>query len=324
MEITFLTFNYSTAGRYVNGPGMCLHNLVSFLKELGYTINVFSILPSPYEDVESSSSIRKIKEAIDRSFLVHHWSGLERSYASLCSYAKKQGKLVYVGPNLIDGVNVLEEQEYLKRSQFDLLLTVNKRLTYRIYQKHGVPIEKMEEFIVGPDVDLWAPSEEKEDFILWKGNSKQHVKDVKFAIKLAKKLKGKYRFKFIGHPRPYVYEDHIEEAKKAKLYICTSLSETMGLALAEQWTAGIPSVTHPKIYLHGENYRTGIITSKTIDDYATAIDEIMTNDALYEHLSKGAKDWARMTFRKGAVVNDYHRLEKKVRTNESKRNNSSS
>ena len=70
----------------------------------------------------------------------------------------------------------------------------------------------------------------------------------------------------------------------------------MGLALAEQWTAGIPSVTHPKIYLHGENYKTGIITNRTVDDYCSTIREIMEDDTLYKSLSEGAEHYARYGF----------------------------
>lgn len=255
VEFTFLTFNYGTAGRYANGPGMCLHNLVTFLKSVGHKVHVFSILDSPYPEVTKATSINRIREKIDKSNVVHHWSGIDKSFAALCRYAKKRKKKVIIGPNLIDGVKVKEEKDYLSKTDFSKLVVVNDRLLYKISKLHDIPINKMDVFMVGPNPDEWFCKRDyegeeflqpKEDFILWKGNAKQPVKDVKFAIELAKKLKGKYKFKFIGHPKPYNYSEHIEEAKKAKLYICTSLSETMGLALAEQWAAGVPSITHPK------------------------------------------------------------------------------
>ena len=57
----------------------------------------------------------------------------------------------------------------------------------------------IETFIVGPDLDLWSPSNIKDNFILWKGNSNHHVKDVSFALKLKEKLT-KYNFNIMGYP----------------------------------------------------------------------------------------------------------------------------
>jgi glycosyltransferase involved in cell wall biosynthesis len=308
MEVTFLTFNYGTAGRYVNGPGMCLHNLVTYLRDSAYTVNVFSVLDSPYEGVAGVSSINRVKKAIDRSDIVHHWSGLNKSFSSLCAYAKKKNKAVLIGPNLIDTVDFKNEQEYLSRTKYDKILVPNYRLKYKVAKEHGIPLNKIEKFVVGPDAELWKPvlDEEREEFILWKGNGKQYVKDVKFGIEIAKRLKGKYKFEFMGHPKPYVYEAHIEKAKKAKLFICTSLSETMGLALWEQHMAGVPSVVHPKIYMPGINYTTGIITNRTIEDYVQAIDEIMSDDVLHKKLSYGASRLAHKAFSDVEIVQEYN------------------
>ena len=68
----------------------------------------------------------------------------------------------------------------------------------------------------------------------------------------------------------------------------------MGLAMTEQWAAGIPSVSHPKIYFHGENYKTGIITSKNVDDYSKAIIEIMENDTLYKSMSYECRNFCKL------------------------------
>ena len=160
-----------------------------------------------------------------------------------------------------------------------------------ISKRHNIEINKLDTLIVGPDLKLWCPAEEKEEFILWKGNSGHFVKDIGFGLKVAKKL-DKYKFKFMGHPKPYEHYSHIDEAKRAKIYFSTSLSETKGMALAEQWAAGVPSVTHPKIYLHGKNYSTGIITSRSVEDYCEAIEEIMENNRLYARLCVGARTFA--------------------------------
>ena len=93
--------------------------------------------------------------------------------------------------------------------------------------------------------------------------------------------------------------------KDYKVYFSTSLSETMGMGLAEQWAAGIPSVTHPKIYLHGTNYQTGIITNRDIDSYCDAIVEIMENEYLYDSLSSGSRLFAESLFNPSKICNEY-------------------
>jgi glycosyltransferase involved in cell wall biosynthesis len=163
---------------------------------------------------------------------------------------------------------------------------------------------RMKILMIGPDFELWEPSDVKTDEILWKGNGGQYVKGVNFGLEISRNLP-QYKFNFIGHPKPYHYDGHIKRAKQAKLYICTSLSETMGLALAEQWAAGIPSVTHPQIYLHGENYKTGIITNRTVADYCEAIEEIMESPKLYQRLSKGAYEYARKNFSDDVIIANY-------------------
>ena len=89
-----------------------------------------------------------------------------------------------------------------------------------------------------------------------------------------------------------------------------SLSETMSLSTVEQWAAGIPSVTHPKIYLHGINYFTEIITNRTVDDYVEAIKEIMEDDLLYQQLSIGARKIVERRFSPEAVLQNFERVTK--------------
>jgi glycosyltransferase involved in cell wall biosynthesis len=309
-EITFLTFNYGTAGRYANGPGMCLYNFASILNNAGHKTNIFSILDSPYKEAKKISSIKTMKDAIDRSKVVIHWSGIDSSFAALCSYAKKRGKIVFVGPNVLDCVKPDEETAYIKSTSYDKILTVNERLRFMLSKAYNIPLQKIMQFQNGPNLDIWRPlhAQEKEDFILWKGNSKHFVKDVQFGIDIAKKLKNKYRFEFIGHPKPYDYNEHIIKAKKAKIQIITSLSETMGLAMMEGYASGVPSISHPKIYLHSKNYLTGIITNRTVDDYVQAIDEIMSDDNLYDHMSKGCISFMNDNFSSEMILDKYYKL----------------
>jgi glycosyltransferase involved in cell wall biosynthesis len=289
-EITFITFNCGNAGRYVNGPGMCLVNFVKKLKSLGLKINIFSKLKSKEPGVKSLDDHLALYKAIKRSKILHHWSGIGPAFSRAISKANSYDKKVIVGPNVIDTVAFDKETRFLSRLKFDHLLTVNERLKYRISKEHDIFLDKIDVLMVGPDEELWRPISKDNNRILWKGNSKQFVKDVNFGLELAKALP-EYRFEFIGYPKPYDYNGHVNLAKSCHLFISTSLSETMGLALAEQWCAGIPSVTHPKIYLHGENYKTGIVTSRDIPSYCDAIREIMEDDTLYENLSFGAREY---------------------------------
>jgi len=308
MKITILAFNYGNAGRPANGPGMCLKNFVGILKRKKCKVSIFSTLSSDYPDAEKIKRISRIKEEIDASDVVHHWSGLDKTFAALASYAYRQKKKVMVGPNVIDRVDVKNEKLYLSRAQYHNLLTVNRRLMYRIAKTHNILTEKMSVFMIGPDLRLWSPTGKKENFILWKGNSKQKAKDIGFALKVAEALGREYPFEFIGYPRPYQYEGHIEKAKKAKLYFTTSISETMGLTLLESWACGTPSISHPQVYMFGENYKTGIITNKSVKAYSKAIREIMENDLLYKELSNGCREYILENFNDDIIFDNYIRI----------------
>ena len=153
-------------------------------------------------------------------------------------------------------------------------------------------------------MDRWHPSVESNAFVLWKGNCKHKVKDIEFALKLRDRL-SKYEFRIMGYPNPYNYLRHIDEAKSASLYINTSFSETKSQTLMESWASAVPSVTHPKIYLHGVNYETGIITNKSLDDYSEAISEIMDNKILRRNLSLGAREYAVSNFSNNILSKRY-------------------
>jgi glycosyltransferase involved in cell wall biosynthesis len=309
MNIVIIAFNYANAGKTVNGPGMCLENFAKIVNKYSeHTLDIFTEITHRSKLINRIHYKDKLLEKIKEADLVIHWSGLTKLASDAVKLANKQNKRVFIGPNLIDTVELLKEQRYLKQIKFDKILTVNERLKYRIMKVHDMPLSSVDVLIVGPDLDSWFPTDGNDGTILWKGNSKQFVKDVDFALEIKERLKDKYDFKFIGYPNPYDYKKHIANAKRSKLYICTSLSETMGLGLVEQWAAGVPSITHPKIYMHGLNYYTGIITTRTIDDYVEAIEEVMENDALYRQLSLGARKYAEERFSPEAVLRNFEKV----------------
>ena len=57
--------------------------------------------------------------------------------------------------------------------------------------------------------------------------------------------------------------------------------------------------------MHGINYQTGIITSKTIEDYASAIEEVMNNKRLLDDMSQGSRKFILDEFSSDAVVQKY-------------------
>jgi glycosyltransferase involved in cell wall biosynthesis len=297
MRVTILAFNYGLAGQWVNGPGMCLVNFVKILKENGIHVSILTELPSEHKRLTFADG----KSAIDSSDIVINWSGISERYYGLMKYAQKIGKITITGPNVIDTADLIKEEKYLGYFKPDHLFTVNERLQFKIEQAHGIKAKK---FIVGPDLSLWQPDKDKKFDILWKGNSKHKVKDVAFGLKVAEKLK-EYSFEFIGYPKPYHYMKHIEKAKKTRIYICTSISETMGLALAEQMAAGIPSIIHPKIYGPFQNYKTGIICSRDVDSYVSSIKEILSNERMLRDMSEYSYEFSKSTFSSEAIFKTY-------------------
>ncbi len=312
-KIVILAFNFGTAGKHVNGPGICLYNFYNFLKKEhpDIDIKVFTKLYAKdrfsCKDVFSLNDKSILLESIKNADIVHHWSGLGSEYSEILLIAKKASKKLVIGPNVIDGSMPVAESDYLKNSFFDYFITVNENLKFSLSKGYNIPVEKIGILMVGPDLNLWRPTDYCNNKVLWKGNSRHFVKDIEFGFKIAKKLK-QYEFDFLGHPSPYDYFNHIPEAKNYKLYFSTSLSETMGMGLAEQWAAGIPSVTHPKIYLHGVNYQTGIITNRDVDSYCDAIVEIMENEYLYESLSSGSRLFAESFFSSEKICNEYFNI----------------
>ena len=292
----------------INGPGIDLYNFINLLIKNKIKVNLFTqVNPINIQNGVNYGNIynsNKVMNSINNSDVVHHWSGIFPIYSEYLKYADSIDKITLVGPNVIDCVNLESEKIYLKNLNFGKIVTLNNRLRFKISKVHDVTLDKIDIFRVGPKLEDWQPAKERSDYILWKGNSKQFVKDIDFALRIKEKM-SKYKFKFIGYPDTYEYRSHINEAKKAKLYISTSLSETKSNTLLEQWTCGCPSITHPKIETHGVNYETGIIVSRDLDSYCEAIEEVMENDNLYKRLSNGCIEYINKNFNYSKIYNDY-------------------
>ena len=65
---------------------------------------------------------------------------------------------------------------------------------------------------------------------------------------------------------------------------------------------------NPKIYLHGKNYKTGIITDRSVQAYCEAICDIMDSDRLYNMLSNGARGYCEKVFSHKRICDTYLNL----------------
>jgi glycosyltransferase involved in cell wall biosynthesis len=309
-KVVILAFNFGITGELVNGPGISLRNLLLFTKTFypNISFSVFTRYPVTDKVVGSSfykiGDKNKLKSEIKASDVVHCWSGLRVDFLDGIKIANSLFKPVILGPNLLDSVEFKAEKKMLSGIDFDMLLTANPRLKYILARLHGIEHLKIRSFMVGPDLDIWKVPENTGEYILWKGNAKQPVKDIRFAKNLERKLR-KYKFLFLGDKKAFDYMGHVSLASRAKLYINTSLSETKGLAQLEQMAAGVPSVVHPKIYCHGENYVTGIITNKTISDYVDAIKEILEDNSLRQMMRVGARKYVEKNYNSIDIARKY-------------------
>ena len=311
MKIVIAAFNVGLSGSFSNGPGNTLMNLLNFMARfksdvqitLYTSMNTTSKIEG-IDNVRSISDVASLSSDIMSCDILHCWSGQLNSFSHIIRMANKLNKCVILGPNLLDATDEVAESRFLKDLSYNKVLTLNDSIKFNMQRMLRIPVSKIDVFKVGPDPLLWNPPDEYADYILWKGNPNHAVKDIQFAKNVEKKL-GKYKFLILGEKGPYDYSKHISIAKKAYLYFSTSISETMGLALLEQWACGVPSVTHPKIFMHGENYKTGIITNRDVASYCDAIVQIMDNQSLREHMSVGSTNFIKESFDPQTIVAQY-------------------
>jgi glycosyltransferase involved in cell wall biosynthesis len=310
MKITIIAFNFGNSSKFTNGPGMSLYSFVNSIRS-EYSIDLFLSMPTDISirgvNIRSMDDSIAFRTSLASSVALHHWSGIDNRFVRACKVANNADLPVIIGPNVLDLVKREQEENLLKVVEPSAVLTTNERLKYKLAKEHQLDIDLFRTLIVGPDLKKWKPLNRVSDKVLWKGNSKHKVKDIDFALELKESLP-QYNFKILGHPNPYDYEGHIKEAKDARVYVNTSLSETKSMTTIESWAAGIPSVTHPRVYLHGQNYKTGIIASRNIDDYREAIIEIMEDDALHGELRRGARQYCVDHFSSEVTLKEYDEI----------------
>tara|TARA_B100000131_G_C18117411_1_gene611736 strand:- start:2008 stop:2961 length:954 start_codon:yes stop_codon:yes gene_type:complete len=300
MKVCIIGFNIGRSKGFVNGPGTSLFNFVKFLNRYQKcNVSVYTQLPSlealsgvPIRTIYDTNSIKK---DILESDIVHCWSGMTKEVFDILLIARKNNKKIFLGPNLIDTVHLSKEAHFISEILPKKLFVVNNKIKKSVVKKHKLNAEMIKEVVVGPDLEIWSPPDVYSDVVLWKGNSRHMVKDIGFGLEVSKRL-GKYNFLFLGHPKPYDYNSHIGIARSSYVYFTTSISETKGMALLEQMAAGVPSVTHSKIYQNGVNYKTGIIAERTVDAYCKAIEEIVEDKELRESMSKYSSDYVKSNF----------------------------
>lgn len=317
MVVNILAFNLgkSKGTGFSNGPGNSLFGLLQSLVSPD-TIRVKVFLFLETEEIIPGIEFYSIKDFQPKSSneIIHWWSGLTRPFYFQASKYKFNPWII--GPNLIDGTqsenpSLPEEKDVVKLLPKAKYLTLNNQLRFSLSKLHNIPLEKISIFKSGPNISLWSPPDSYSKFILWKGAGNQPVKDLPFAQAVRDNLK-QYNFILLGENQRYPYEGHIEMAKRAWIYYSTSISETMGMTLLEQWAAGVPSITHPKIMLHGTNYETGIVTNKDVGSYCDAIVEIMEDNNLREHLSLGARKYVLENFSNHNILEQYLEILKDV------------
>lgn len=317
MIVNILAFNLGETkkAKFSNGPGNSLLGLlksVSHIKSIKFKVFLALETKEKIPGIE----IYKLDEFSPESSneIIHWWSGL--TMPCLLKVSKFNKNPCIIGPNLIDGTQIdsahlPSEEAIVKLFSNAIYLTLNNQLKFSLSKAYGLSLEQIRIFKSGPDLSAWNPPEEYERFILWKGAGNQYVKDLPFAQEVRGRLP-EYKFVLMGEDGRFPYSEHIDVAKKAWLYFSTSISETMGMTLLEQWSAGVPSITNPRVMLHGINYETGIVTNKDLNSYCTAINEIMQNDSLREYLSSGAKKYMLDNFSNDKICQNYLDILKNV------------
>ncbi|MDB2481627.1 glycosyltransferase [bacterium] len=307
-RILIVGFNIGYAGRYVNGPGISFYNFCRILSKKNVDYICSSCLePRTFRKNINFVDFQALSFLKNKKFdAIHIWS--EISDYNLSILKKMSSKTLIIGPNLLDCVNIDKEKDILKKymslsAKNIISYSINKDISRKILDIHDITSETLS---VGPDFDIWKDDVVKKDFILWKGNSTQYVKNVKQALDIKKRLP-ELKFIIMGHPHPYSYGNHIEIAKKAKLYFSTSLSETKSNTVAEQMACGTPCITNENIFFKGLDQKTGIITDGKTESYCNAIKKILSDKSLYLHMKKNSSEYCRDYFNNNEIVYNYLR-----------------
>jgi glycosyltransferase involved in cell wall biosynthesis len=289
-DVNILAFNYGH-GKFTNGPGISCWNFSKFCNK---NFNIFTKL---HGDIKTFD----IKNYQTNNYgVVHWWSGLTDEFLKIAKKERRNGKKIILGPNLLDGTNPEIEIKICREIHPDLILVVNKEIKYNLKKYLNY---KIEVFMTGPDYDLWVPKKEYENKILWKGNSSHESKDIGMAIEVRKKIVDKITL--MGYDKVYRYMEHVEEASKYAGYLCTSLSETKSEATLEQMAAGVPVITHPKVFMMGIHYKTGIVVNKNVDEMVRAAEKLLGDKELRRDLSDGARSYILENFKKEDLSNYY-------------------
>jgi len=303
LKIFIICFNFGKAGSAINGPAMSLIRFKSIMESHGVKVSVASFLKSERENCIDLKNLKKCYKEVSDADIVHHWSGDSEIFSTILGMADYLGKKIVVGPNVIDDTNISKSNKIIKRFRDAKLLSPSDYHSMEmscLYKTHFNTLK------IGPDFKKWTFGE-KENFILWKGNSKHAVKDVAMGLEIQKKL-NKYKFVFIGYPNTYNYFSHIDIAKKAYLYIGTSISETKCNTLLEQWACGTPSVTNPGMKEQGIHMKTGIVCNKDIDSYCKSIEMLMESPDLIKEMQLNASSYVRDKYSEENTINDYKNI----------------
>jgi len=145
----------------------------------------------------------------------------------------------------------------------------------------------------GIDLDVEVLGGEKK-YILWAGEAGVPVKNFKFfnevkhAIRMMGGLPDKYEFRQMSG---YWLKDFYDVLEETRVYVCTSMKESFGIAVNEARARGVPTIVKP--FLNG-NYvgtKQPLQVGYTPVEFARKIREICLNDNLYHEESNKARDY---------------------------------
>ena len=301
-RVFILAFNVGRAGRVVNGPGQDLNNFIRVLKKNNIKVSIASEL-SFKKNILNIKDESKCINQIKKSDIIHYWSGNNVKYFNYLNIAKKMDKKIIIGPNVLDTTNIKMGINLSEKFKNAIFISPSEYLSRKLETLLNIDFKTI---FIGPNFEDWS-KDKKDNFILWKGNCKHKVKDVEFGLAIKDRLP-EYKFIFLGYPNPYNYNNHISLAKKAKVYIGTSISETKCNALLEQWACGTASITNPNMQEHGLHMKTGIVCNRDIDSYCEAIKFMMSNQEMTSKMGNCAYDFVRNKYSEYNTHHQYLKL----------------